>query len=187
VGLDEFPKAQDGVMKKFKRLLQSLSITGDLPEGQILKEASQYTTSMAFLAKVMTFDISSPTERMLYKLIDAYKVAYPDTYQIMEEQGHIEFFESDAFRNTIMELQLYYKDNGLLSEDDMPFIQENLERLAEVVKFYMSSQGDFEVPEKVYMSSFQPTFFALFSSNAQVTLEEQMHLSKQQAQTVLLL
>lgn len=163
--------SHNGIMSKFKRLLSGLSMTGNLIEGQHLQEGDICTSSMAYLLKMMAFDTDTPTERVIHTTMKAYKEAYAQQYQTMVENDHLDFFESEAFYNAVLWVKSYYQNGLLLSEEETETTQENIDRIASVVKAYMNTQTEFIVPTHIYADTFKPSIWALFNDNTQVQHE----------------
>lgn len=80
----------DNTIVKFKRIKNSLTAWGRLPQGEQIDSEHQ-RSSTALMVKAITLDTKSPTERILTTLRNAYIAQYPQEYMLLN-QSHPEFF-----------------------------------------------------------------------------------------------
>ncbi len=166
------PNNSDKVMSKFKKMENSLTTWGRLPEGETI-DCHHQGSSTATIVKSITLNIDTPTERILHALISAYKVSgLPHSKNI--DSNHPNFFNSDGFKKIVEEVKEHYKDDYFASAQDIDISTSNIEKVAELVKNYMQAESDeIKVDAHFYNRPFNPSFYALFQGSGAISKERQ--------------
>lgn len=177
---DNLPKSGDKVMTKFRYLKNNLTASGMLPEGKDINAVSSHiNASTAFMAKSMTLDLDTPTEKTINAAIDAYKSRFPQDYQQMTV-SHPEFFEGDEFFNIVQKVTEQYAPDCFSSVSEVDLIQANILEVAGLISRYMNSEEEsIHVKEGFYKTRFEPSFFALFSGSCAVKDENNAYAKAQ--------